>query len=111
MELNTKYITNATVSARDGVVSVIDYKGDTLLSMVPGTHSTGDLVAVVSTHTGRNLFTLRSRFELDTLLKRRFLNEINTLLARNHTELALTDYGIWYRDPTGVEYLGNTQLQ
>lgn len=111
MELNTKFITDAQCNIGvNGVVQVIDYKGDTLLSMEPGVQSQGDLVAVVNTCSGRGLYTLKSRFELDTLLKRRFMNEMNTLL-KNNTKLELADYGIWYRDPTGTEYISNTPLQ
>lgn len=112
MELNTKFISESQCDVGvNGVVRVIDYKGDSLLSMEPGVKAQGDLVAVVNTCTGRNLYTLKSRFELEPLLKRRFMNELNTLLDKSNTKLALADYGIWYRDPSGVEYISNTPLQ
>lgn len=112
MELNTKFISDAQLDIGvNGAVRVIDYKGDSLLSMEPGVKSQGDLVAVIKTCSGRNLYTLRSRFELDTLLKRRFMSEMNTLLAKSNTDLQMTDYGIWYRDPTGTEFISTTPLQ
>lgn len=112
MELNTKFISESKCNIGvNGTVQVIDYKGDPLLSMEPGVTTQGDLVAVVNTCTGRSLYTLRSRFELDTLLKRRFMSEMNTLLGKSNTQLELADYGIWYRDGTGTEYLSNTRLQ
>lgn len=112
MELNTKFISDAHCARVNGVVRVTDYKGDTLLSMTPGATQQGDLVAIVNDATGHQLYTLSSRFELDTLLKRRFMGEMNTLLAKSPERLELADYGIWYRDErSGVEYINNTPLQ
>lgn len=112
MDLNTRFIAKSLLDQSEGHVRVLDYKGDALLELEQGYISQGDMVAVIMENGERKLYSLKSPFALDTILKRRLVTGLNELFTESNSPSRLDDFGIWYRDEVdGKVYINNTPLQ
>lgn len=112
MDLNTRFIAQSLLDQKDGHVRVIDYKGDPLLEMEQGYIEQGDMVAVIMENGERKLYSMKSQYQLESILKRRLINGMNELFTGANSPSRLDDFGIWYRDEVdGRVYINNTPLQ
>lgn len=110
MEINTKYICKADVAEREFGYQLTDYKGETLLTMSSADLKNGDLVALVQECGSTKLMRLDSRFQIDSLLKKRFVAEMNQLMQAKGKPARIKDYGYWFIDIDGTEKLNNRTI-
>ena len=110
MELNTKYLVTSELVKSDGNIQFRDYRGQNLVSLTNRAPINGDLVVVLTVDGETVHRTLESTYEIDTIVKRRLITELNQVFARQGDRTRIRDYDLWYRDSKGHECLGSKRV-